>query len=89
MHMHRAFRLAGRARGVEPERNVVAGGRRGVIFRLVGADEILEQPIAVRVVAGDDDVLEIGAFAMSFSNFGNSASDTTRHFARLSASMKR
>ena len=59
--MHRALRLAGRARGVEPERHVVAGGRRGVILRLVGADEILEQPVAVRIVAGDDDVLEIGA----------------------------
>ena len=64
-------------------------GRRGVILRLVGADEILEQPVAVRIVAGDDDVLEVGHSLISFSNFGNSASDTTRHFARLSASMKR
>ena len=62
MHMHRALRLAGGARGVEPERHVVAGGRRGVILRLVGADDILEQPVAVRIVAGDDDVLEVGAF---------------------------
>ena len=38
------------------------GGRRGVILRLVGADDILEQPVAVRIVAGDDDVLEVRAF---------------------------
>ena len=61
MHMHRALRLAGRARGVEPERHVVACGRRGVILRLVGADDVVKQPVAVRVGAGDDDVLEIGA----------------------------
>ena len=61
MYMHRAFRLAGGARGVEPERHVVAQRRRGVRLRLVGADEILEQPVTVRFVAGDDDVLEVRA----------------------------
>ena len=38
-------------------------GRRGVILRLVGADDVLEQPVAVRIVAGDDDVLEVRAVA--------------------------
>ena len=61
MHVHRAFRPAGGAGGVEPERHVVGDRRRGVIVRLVGADDVLEQPVAVRVVARDDDVLEIGA----------------------------
>ena len=74
MHMHRAFRLAGGARGVEPERHVVAQRRRGVVLRLVGADDILEQPIAfcvkiLRIIAGDDDVLEVRALFDQFLEF--------------------
>ena len=53
-------------------------------------DQIFEAVMAVRVVARHDHVLQVGAdFAMSFSNFGYSASDTTSTRARLSASMKR
>ena len=60
--VHRALRLAGGARSVEPERHVVGDGRRGVILRLVGADNVVEQPVAVWIIAGDDDVLEVRAF---------------------------
>ncbi len=61
MHVHRALRLAGRTRGVEPEGDVVGHRRRGVILRLIGADHILEQPEPKRIAAGDDDVLEVRA----------------------------
>ena len=69
VNVHGALRLAGRARGVEPERHVVAGCRRGVRLRLGGAEQILEALMAVRVIAGDDDMREIGAFADNFGEF--------------------
>ena len=59
--MHRAFRLAGRARGVEPEGDVVAGGRRGVSVGLGRLEQVIEFLMTLSVVAGDDDMLEIGA----------------------------
>ena len=59
MHMHRALRLAGRARRIEPERNIVAGRRRRVGLGFIRADKILEQTVPARIVTGDDDMFEI------------------------------
>ncbi len=62
MQVHRALRLAGRARGIEPETDVVGTGRRRLeAVRLVGqrVGQTLVAVVAV-LAAGDDDRPEEG-----------------------------
>jgi len=83
--MHRALRLAGRARPYRartPCRS--ATGRRGVFLRLVGADEILEQAIAVRIAARHDDVIEVGTVR---NDVLESRKQRFRHDQRLGATV--
>ncbi len=81
MHMHRALRLAGGARGVEPERNVVGHGRRSVRFRFVGADDVVEQPVpfASNFCGLSPETMTCSRSGLSpigFSNLGNTALPT-------------
>ena len=90
MDMHRALRLAGRARGVEPESDVVARGRRGSCSGRRTGDQFFERVMAVRVLARDDDMLEIGNSLRSASRTSDKAPPTPPACAaRQSASMKR
>ena len=61
MHMHRALGLAGRARGVEPEADVVAGGRRREVRPLGRLQRVLEQRVAVALLPRHDHVFEVRA----------------------------
>ena len=68
--VHRALRPAGRAGGVEPEADVVAHRRRGDGFGPGAGKQILEAGMAVRLLAGHDDMLEIFAGADRLGKFG-------------------
>ena len=59
MQMPHALGHAGRARRIQPERRLVGMGRRGRERIALAREFVGEFLVAVRVLAGDDDVLEI------------------------------
>ena len=68
--VHGAFRLAGRARRIEPEAHIVARRRRGDGIGFGGFEQFVEALVPVRLVAGDDDMDEMFAGFDRFGEFG-------------------